>query len=105
MLNSEGIREKDGQVLDFEMITSIADNPSIVVMIDTCKKAGINIRWNPGDIPVFTQRVFSPERDFEFAYNGDHTLLPQIWMYSEGQYTMHVNDNIKAKFAEAMLHR
>ncbi|MGI6627219.1 MAG: ABC transporter substrate-binding protein [Bacillota bacterium] len=105
VLNSEGIREKDGQVLDFEMITSIADNPSIVVMIDTCKKAGINIRWNPGDIPVFTQRVFSPERDFELAYNG-MTMGPAAsrykGMYSEGQYTTYVNDNIKAKFAEAM---
>lgn len=103
-LNSKGVREKDGQILEFEMLTWISNNPSGVVVIDSCKKAGISITMKTVDTALFVDRVFGEVPEYELAYNG-MTMGPTPFgytrMYSEGAYTTYVNDGLKEKFDRA----
>ncbi len=103
-LNSQGVREKDGQTLEFELITWISNNPSGVVIIDSCKKAGINVTMKTIDTSLFVERVFGDTPDFQLGYNG-MTMGPNASgyqrMYSEGTYTTYVNDLVREKFVQA----
>lgn len=101
-LNASGVREKDGKKLDFTMITWIANNPSGVIITDSCKKAGINVTMKTIDTALFVEKVFGDKPDFELGYNG-MTMGPDPsgykGMYSEGTYTTYVNESLVPKFA------
>jgi len=79
-LGSDGIREKDGKKLEFEIISWRSDaSDLLVVMMDACKQAGISLTMKTIDTSLFIQRVFTTgEEDFELAYNGMTMVLRRV---------------------------
>lgn len=102
-LGADGVREKDGKRLEFEMITWRSDADAMgVIAMESMKKAGINLTMRTIDLSLFVDRVFTPgSEDFELAYNG-MTMgpLPNGYrdMYSVGTYTTYVSEETQALF-------
>jgi len=97
MPGSDGIREKDGKRLEFELISWRSDAEQLGVMFQqSCEAAGIAITFKTIDLPLFIQRVFTEgEESYELAFNG-MTMGPTPDgyrnMYTVGTYTTYVSE-------------
>ncbi len=97
MPGSDGVREKDGKRLEFELISWRSDAEQLgVIFQQSCKAAGIKIDFKTIDLPLFVQSVFTEgEESFELAFNG-MTMGPTPDgyknMYTVGTYTTYVSE-------------
>lgn len=69
-LNSEGIREKDGKKLEFELIyrtTTVGADSVVNIFKANAEKVGIKINLKPVDNATYTDRVVK-QRDFDINF-------------------------------------
>jgi len=101
-LNADGIYEKDGQVLDFEMTYWVQGICEAVIVPEDAIKAGIKITPRSLDVSVHIENM--ENLTYEIAYNGS-TMGPSpygyAFFYSQGNYTGYKNDEVYDMFEKA----
>ncbi len=72
--DGDGIREKDGNPLSFEMITaserSSWQSATVNILIDNCQKAGIEIKWNPLEMTTMWDTCYDGNKDWQICIDG-----------------------------------
>ncbi|MGN1334792.1 MAG: ABC transporter substrate-binding protein [Anaerovoracaceae bacterium] len=72
--NGDGIREKNGKQLSFEVITaserSSWQSATINILISDCEKAGIEIKWNPMEMTTMWDTCYDGNEDWQICIDG-----------------------------------
>lgn len=72
--DGDGIREKDGKPLSFELITaserSAWQSATVNILIDNCEKAGIEIKWNPLEMTTMWDTCYDGSKDWQMYIDG-----------------------------------
>ncbi|MCL2609265.1 MAG: ABC transporter substrate-binding protein [Treponema sp.] len=102
MPGADGIREKNGRRLDFEILSSQTPNYEMmgVLAMDSARRAGIRLNVRFVDAALWSERVFVLQ-DFDLAFNGmimGPTPAGYRDMYSKGNFTTFVNDEVAELF-------
>jgi peptide/nickel transport system substrate-binding protein len=103
---ADGIRVKDGQRLEMEVITYTANDPNAVIMQDSFKKAGIDLTYTSVEVAVFTDLVYT-KKEYQLAGNGSGPAVgpvaaeySKVFTSASGNYT-YENPLVTQAFAEA----
>ena len=72
--DNDGIREKGGKPLSFELITaserSAWQSATVNIMTSDCEKAGIEIKWNPMEMTTMWDTCYDGSEDFQLCIDG-----------------------------------
>ena len=72
--DNDGIREKDGKKLSFELITashrSSWQTATVNSLIENCAKAGIEIKWNAMEVATMWDTCYDGNPDWQLTLDG-----------------------------------
>ena len=72
--DGDGIREKDGKPLSFEIITaserSSWQSATVNILITNCQKAGIEITWKPMEMTAMWDTCYDGNPDWQIVIDG-----------------------------------
>ncbi|MBR5740540.1 MAG: hypothetical protein IKX81_04490, partial [Firmicutes bacterium] len=72
--DGDGIREKDGKPLSFELITashrSSWQQATVNSLIENCAKAGIEIKWNAMEVATMWDTCYDGNPDWQMTLDG-----------------------------------
>ena len=102
MPGADGIRERDGMRLEFEILANQTPNFEMigVLSMHSARQAGIELNVRFVDAALWSERVFA-EQDFEMAFNGmimGPTPAGYRGMYTTGAHSTFVSDEVAALF-------
>ena len=105
MPGADGIRERDGLRLEFEVLSNHTPNFEMIGVLSMAAaiEAGIYLDVRFVDAALWSERVFA-NRDFDLAFNGmimGPTPAGYRAMYSVGAHSTFVNDEVAELFARA----
>ncbi|MDR1061304.1 MAG: ABC transporter substrate-binding protein [Clostridiales bacterium] len=102
---ADGIREKDGQRLQMEIMTSVTNDPNAVILQDTFKKAGIELTYRPVDSAVYSDLVYTTQ-EYQIAGTGSGPSVGPIsanyeLVFTPSPYYNYDNPVVTQAFADA----
>lgn len=104
VLGDDGIREKDGQKLTIEILSTADATASQLVWMDSLKSAGIDVSVKIVDTATRNSLVFTNDPHYQVFFNGS-TMGPTcdgyITFYGSGMYNSYYSEENQAMFAEA----
>jgi peptide/nickel transport system substrate-binding protein len=104
MPGADGVRQRDGMRLDFEILASQTPNNEMmgVLAMDAAGRAGVQLTVRFLDAALWSERVFALQ-DFDLAFNGmimGPTPAGYRDMYSLGNFTTFVSDEVAYLFTQ-----